>query len=412
MAALLSLTPAQVGGSGDIRSLLLKIYGGEVLRIADFKRTLVGTVKSRTVAPGTKTVQFPMLTNATAKYHVPGENILTETATYGGGYLNNIKSSDRVISLDRLLISPVLIDNIEEALTHFESRKEYVHQLGEAMLNAREMQIFALILKGARSAGQLAAVDTDLGIHSSLTTAFGHERCRGTIIYTGQTAGAVTVAEFKESLLAAAARFDTKGVPSKGRWCAVAPTMFWKLWSDPAVANYSTLNKDLASASNGTIENGPVEVLKFAGWKIIQSVFALDSTVDKTAATSLYYNAPGIALAGTASTLNKWGSAASPDFNDYATYFDTTKLEALIWHEGAVAACQWAGLTTEADWKSELQANLVLAKMVVGQEVLHPEFCGAIVGGTLTAGDATIGMDNTEMAAAKAAATRTAFASF
>lgn len=362
-----SNVPAQAGGSGDIRALLLKIFSGEVIKIFDYETTLINKVRNRSVAPGTKTVQFPLITNATAKYHTPGDSLMLDA-----GYLNQFKTTERLIALDRLLTSSVFIDQLEESLTHFDARSEYTRQMALAMAYIRDKQLFSLILKAAKTS--CGTFDSEYGL-GALATAYGGSMVRGHIVTTGVALGSLSTSDIVEAIFTCARVMDEKNIPKTGRWAALPPELFYKIALNPNVAQYSLINKDLGG-ENGSLAQGPNAILKIAGISIVETNFALFA--GQTAAGKPYNSVPGIS-----DTSNKPSTAGgSPvlmtDANDYTAAANVTKLQMLVWHQDCLAAVQWQGMTTEAQYMIEYQGDLLVTKQVVGQEVLRPECAIAV----------------------------------
>lgn len=385
MAATTTNLPGQKGGSGDIRALLLKIFSGEVIKIFDYETTLINKVRNRSVAPGTRTVQFPLITNATAKYHIPGNSLMTDA-----GYLNSFKQTERQIALDRLLTSSVFIDQLEESLTHFDARSEYTRQMALAMAYTRDKQLFSLILKAAKTAG--GAYDAEFGL-GTLGAAYGESLVRGHFVTTGVAPASMTAQDVVEALFTCARVMDEKNIPKTGRWAALPPETFYKLALNPNVANFSLINKDLANGENGSLSGGPSAILKVAGISIVETNFALFQ--GQSAAGKPYYTVPGISSTGSADTTNRPTSMSTPDANDYTDAVNLNKLCMLVWHQDCLAAVQWQGMTTEAQYMIEYQGDLLVTKQVVGQEVLRPECAIAVVQDNTATNSYPVGIDAT-----------------
>ena len=76
----------QQNATGDVRSLFLKLYAGEVLTAFEERNIFMPLHRTRTISNG-KSAQFPMTGTASAKYHNPGELIqgdIIKKAKYGG----------------------------------------------------------------------------------------------------------------------------------------------------------------------------------------------------------------------------------------------------------------------------------------------------------------------------------------
>lgn len=96
----------QANLSGDTDALFLKVFSGEVLtafeeaNVFDASKHMV-----RSIAHG-KSASFPVTWKVTSSYHTPGVEIT-------GG---QVRHGERVITIDGLLIAPVFIANIDEAM--------------------------------------------------------------------------------------------------------------------------------------------------------------------------------------------------------------------------------------------------------------------------------------------------------
>lgn len=101
----------QNNNTGDVRSLFLKTYAGEVLTAFEDKNIMMPLVRSRTITKG-KSASFPMTGRASAEYLTPGNEIT-------GG---QIRAGERIVSIDDLLISSQFIANIDEAINHYDVR--------------------------------------------------------------------------------------------------------------------------------------------------------------------------------------------------------------------------------------------------------------------------------------------------
>ena len=60
----------QTNLSGDVRSLFLKLYAGEVLTSFEATNIMMPLMRTRTISKG-KSASFPMLGRTTAEYHTP-----------------------------------------------------------------------------------------------------------------------------------------------------------------------------------------------------------------------------------------------------------------------------------------------------------------------------------------------------
>ena len=118
-------TPLRIGennGGGTTDELFLKVYGGEVLTAFETLNVMKSLQMIRTIPAG-KSAQFPATWKVDASYHTVGAEIVGQTSNV----------SERVITIDDLLIADVFIPVIDEAKNHYEYRSEYSAQTGRAL---------------------------------------------------------------------------------------------------------------------------------------------------------------------------------------------------------------------------------------------------------------------------------------
>src|SRR5690625_2961813 len=94
-------------GSNE-RELFLKVFAGEVLTAFEQHNRMLALTRSRSITHG-KSAQFPVTGRIGAEYHTPGTEIK-------GLPVNH---SERVITIDDLLISHAFIADIDEAMNHY-----------------------------------------------------------------------------------------------------------------------------------------------------------------------------------------------------------------------------------------------------------------------------------------------------
>jgi hypothetical protein len=412
---------AQKGATGDIRNMLLKVFSGEVIKMYDETVKFLPTVKKRTLPKGAKSLQFPIIGSAVADYYLPGANIMTEGSPNGSAnYLQKFKQTERLIHLDRVMLATCFIDKFEESLVHFDARSEYTRQMSIALANARDKQILATIIKGARTAVSsdnlgTAATSTFSGNANPLLTEYGidqlnawdQRRMRGSVIVmnTGTTTASgplittITAAQIMDAIYKVAEVFDLKSVPKTGRYLAITPSMFYTLVREQGLGS-SVINRDVGGS--GTLN--PAPMVEVAGIMVMADNFALTGGSTDAAgsyARSRYYQyveqSPGLLGSANLAKPTEWGGTGIDAENDYridtaaatvgtastgssaaATNIDWN-LMMLAWQSDAVGAVEAMGLTTESQYLIEYQGDLIVVKQAVGQDVLRPECCIAVV---------------------------------
>ena len=126
----------QNNNTGDVRSLYLKLYAGEVLTAFQSKNIMMPLHRVRTISKG-KSAQFPMTGKyRDASYHTPGNEIVPSKA----------KQGERIVTIDDLLINAQFIPNIDEAMTHYDIRSVYTQEAGFALAKVADENILRLSL--------------------------------------------------------------------------------------------------------------------------------------------------------------------------------------------------------------------------------------------------------------------------
>jgi len=305
-------TPSRYGaikGGSDKRELFLKVVSGEVLTTFANKTVMTDKTRVRNISSG-KSASFPAIGTTVAEYHTPGTEILG----------NAIQSDEKIITIDDKLISHASISDVDEAMSHFEVRSEYSRQIGEALAQTHDRNLFSLAIKAARDTGS-----GGIGVGAV-----------GQANASSATLGATpTVAETITAIYAAAQKFDETNIPDSERYVFVSPSVYWSI-----VTNDKILNQDFGG-SNGVYSDGTV--INVAGMKIIKT--------------------NNLAVNHVTTTV------------DYGTKYqvDATKTLALILHPQALGTVKLMDLASEMEWDVRRQTWLMLSKMLVGHGVLRPE---------------------------------------
>ncbi len=134
----------QHNNQGDSRAGFLKLFSGEVLTAHRSQNIALSLTRKRTIKEG-KSKVFPMIGRNTAYYHKPGDLIQA----------SRIPGAERTITIDDVAVAPVFIADIDEAMNHFDVRKEYSFQNGEALSDIIDYNIFRMVAK----AGLIASVE-------------------------------------------------------------------------------------------------------------------------------------------------------------------------------------------------------------------------------------------------------------
>ena len=138
-----------VADTSDATGLFLKLFGGEVF--AAFSETVHTADKHyvREISSG-KSAQFPKTWKVEAGYHVAGQEMLGQ----------DTDETERVISVDGLLVAHIGIYDLDEAMSHFDIRSRYTQELGRALARVFDQNVYRTIIKTARADSSLSGASS------------------------------------------------------------------------------------------------------------------------------------------------------------------------------------------------------------------------------------------------------------
>lgn len=333
----------KAGGGTDGLALFLKVFGGEVLTAFARQTKTLDKVMTRTIASG-KSAQFPVMGRTSARYLKQGESLDSNR--------KDIKQSEKVVTIDGLLTTDVLIYDIEDAMNHYDVRAEYSRQLGEAMAVAADAANFAEM---AKLVNQRAA-------------STGQENLPGlgyapvAIIDSSETNPAVHGTEVIEALTLLRGAFTRNFVPAGNRTAYVSPETYSAILSSlmPNAANFSAL----IDPETGNIRN-------VMGFEVVETPLMTNAAASGGAVDN-----PSAALDGTGHIF--------PAIGDTTTAGEMTvganNVVALVAHRSAVATLKLKDMALERARRPEYQADQIIAKYAMGHGGLRTEAVGAIIG--------------------------------
>jgi hypothetical protein len=315
------VTPSRFGRQNatgtDYTNLFLKKFAGEVLTTFETENVFKPLHTVRTIESG-KSAQFPVTGIATAKYHVPGDNMLLAA----NSYVNDIKHAEVVINIDSLLTSSTFVSRIDEAMNHYDVRSIYTTELGRALSKKFDKTLAKVAVLAARQS-------------TTITGGFG-----GQSVTTGATPTGATLAA---KIFEAAQKLDQQDIPAEDRVCVLAP------------AEYYTLLQSIAATSNANPVGSYIDgnVARVAGIMIVKSN-NLPNGTNVTAADA------GVNASSAASNLS-----------GYIGNFTNTL--GVVFHKAAIGTVKLLDLAVESEYKIELQGTFMVAKYAMGHGVLRPE---------------------------------------
>jgi len=225
-----------------------------------------------------------------------------------------ILSNERVITIDDLLIAPVFIASIDEAMTHFEFRSTYSVEAGRALAKTMDQNIFQVALLAARSSALITG--------SSGGTKLTDSTCK------------TNADNLIADIAAAMQALDEKNVPAQDRAIFVRPEEYYLLVNSSSKA----INRDYNPNGNGSVADG--NIFRLFGGEIVKTNH-LPST-----------------------NVTTGPAAYQGDFSNTA---------ALVMHRSAVGTVKLVDLAIEMDYLVQNQGTLIVAKYAVGHGILRGE---------------------------------------
>ena len=317
------------GKVGDDKlGTFLKVFAGEVLTAFTRRSVTVGKVQTRTIKNG-KSASFPVMGRTKGYYLAVGENLDDKR--------KDIKHSEKVIVIDGLLVSDVLIADLWEAMNHYDVRAEYTAQMGEAL---------ALSTDGAHFA-ECAIMCNVTGASAENIEGLG----KPSIVEVAASVDEENSAELGNSIILALtkmrAKFTHNYVPPNERYVFTTPEVYSAILFalSPVAANWPAL----IDLETGNIRN-------VVGFEIIEVPhLTIGGSGDDHEAANQKHAFPT--------------TGAVTDVN----------VRALVWHKSAIGHLKLRDMAIERGRRINYQGDQIVAKMAVGHGGLRPEACGAIV---------------------------------
>lgn len=316
----------------------LKIFGGEVLTAFARRSVTMDKHMVRTIQNG-KSASFPVMGRTAAAYLKPGESLDDKRG--------EIKHSEKVITIDGLLTSDVLIFDIEDAMNHYDVRSEYSAQLGEALAIAADGAVLAEM---ALLCNLPAANDENIA-------GLG----KATVLQIGDKAALSADAEamgkaILKGLTTARARLTTNFVPSSDRKFYTTPDNYSAILAAlmPNSANYSAL----IDPETGSIRN-------VMGFEVIE--------VPHLTAGGAGDTRPDVA-GGMTNQKHAFPATATP-----TAKVALDSIVGLFNHRSCVGTVKLKDMALERARRAEYQADQIIGKYAMGHGGLRPEAAGALV---------------------------------
>lgn len=332
-------------GSG-YNDLFLKQFTGEILSTFEEENVFKDLHTIRTITSG-KSAQFPVTGVASANYHSPGQNIIQEGGS-SSTYLSDIAKTEKVITIDDLLVASTMLYNLDDVKNHYDIRSIYATELGRALAKRFDTAICKVFVAAARDGANLTQTNKTGG---QIDIPNGDVSAPG----VAGTPASFTAQDLINAFFVAAQRLDENDVPDTDRFCVLRPQEYYKLLTGADGSNVLTLtsaaNSDIGGS--GSISSGTIPSI--AGIKIYKS--------NHIPSTDL----SAVSTGDGAANNDVFGGSGVGYNGDFRNTFG------VIAHPAAAGTVKLLDLATESEYKPEYQSTLFLAKYAMGHGVLRPE---------------------------------------
>jgi hypothetical protein len=331
--ALPDYSPSRLGqfnATGDDRDLFLKLFAGEVLTAFEHTNIGMGLHRVRTISKG-KSASFPLTGYASAQYHTPGAMIDP----------GQVKHGERVVTVDDLLISPVFVANIDEAMNHFDVRGIYSKESGTALARQADRNVFRTVAKAAFITDSSAAT-------AEFGNSFDDEVYTTNQVIGTTSADSVDPTQIVAAIYKAVEEFSKKNIPTENAVVVLPPEQYYALLNVSDVTKAAWLNRDVGGV--GSTAGAMVPVV--AGLRVMMSNHLPQS--DQSLSLSDGDQSP--------ITTTRSGKYKG----------DFSAIKGLIFTPDAAATVKLMDLGVEAEYQIERQGTLMVAKYAMGHNVLRP----------------------------------------
>lgn len=335
----------------DALALFLKLFGGEVLTAFERQTKTLDKVMTRTIANG-KSAQFPVMGRTSARYLKQGQSLDDNR--------KEIKHTEKVITIDGLLTTDVLIFDIEDAMNHYDVRAEYSRQMGEAMAMATDCANYAEMAKLVNTRAVSKGSENIAGLGAAPMVVVGVQNLTD----------AAKMGEYViQGLTVMRAEFTKRYIPSGDRTFFTSPDVYSMILAAlmPNAANYAAL----IDPETGNIRN-------VMGFEVVETphMTKADAVDNQTAA----FDGVGHVFPATGVDLTAWPTATG------VTKIGADNVCGIVMHRSAVATLKLKDMALERARRPEYQADQIIAKYAMGHGGLRPEAVGGLIFSTKGAG--------------------------
>ena len=365
------------------RALFLKLYAGEVMTAFQTKNIMMDYCRVRSIKNG-KSAQFIMTgKNRAAAYHTPGNELIPNVES---------KHTERLVTIDDLLVAHQFIPNIDEAMSHFDIRSVYTAEAAYGLAKEADQNILRMAVKGALTTNKHRAT---LAIQDY--AGWDEEDFTANVTY-GNYAESKKAGKFMEGVIEAKRILEAAGAPMDDLVCIIASDLYYHLFkattNSEATSVLHMFNRDVGGS--GSVVG--LDLPTIAGIPVVRTPHlgsdtgsawsgSLWSTATSTGQAPLgaaesnraaHYNLPGT-TAGVVASGSNIGAVGGLDGTGSINYTTEAGLvRALVMSKDAVATVKLMDLSVESEYQIQRQGTLLVAKYAMGHNILRPGMAVAL----------------------------------
>ena len=234
--------------TGSVTALQLRMFFGELIGIYTRGKQISNRLRTQFIQEGLSW-QCPAYGLAeSGGYHVAGEDVLIEAATY----LKQVPMADKTFFIDLPWILPMMTPSFDRLQTHYSTTEIQMRMIAERQARNSDLKACRMLANAAEAA-------------ANVTGASVPDECETPAGLTITNAGFLTTPSvILDGLRQAAQRFDENDVPEGKRYFACHPAQKHLLISDRQL-----LDKDVLQIPNGDYAKATVYMAH--GFEIISS---------------------------------------------------------------------------------------------------------------------------------------------
>ena len=348
----------QLGTATDKRGLFLKVFSGEVLKAYERAIKISPLITGRTITSG-KSAQFPTTGTAAARFFTPGDDLFVDGSSGDGSvgstnsYLSKIKQSERVIYIDELLTSACFIDDLDEAMSHYDYRSIFAKELGTALARHQDnYALYTLIASGFDVNGDQTGEVTPGAANAVINDA------------DFLTSGASAL----DTIYDAAQVLDEKDIPKEDRFVILNPEGYYALLKEGVftIDSSASANSDarmLFDGGGNDYLGGSIRMI--AGMPVIVT------NNDSLMGTAHIDTKAGDTVAESAGMRNLATAGNNPTGATGQSGVANATVACVVFHKSAAGLVKLKDITMESEYIIERQGTLMVAKMATGMGALR-----------------------------------------